>query len=711
MDEQPNDLPRSRPVAKVHLHPFAAVRRYYDLLIRKWWVMVLGAAVGLTGEYFFLVQKSPEFYSMGRMIVSIKLALPEGSLYTEELGNYLGTQVALMQGRSVAERAAERVLAQHTNLTQQPVTLTVNLTPRTSIFALEAVGTNADYVQAYLQACMEEYVQLKRSMRKQTSDTTLSFMTEEAARVQGELHLCERELLQFENSNTVVLQSDQGSSVSAYLVTLHQRLADMKSEYQLIKALTLDQNVQRRQELASGTPVTPDQTNAAPAPNGTQREDEYLKARQQLLLMKADLQDLGKYLRPKHPKMIALSEEIAQREKLLEILRQQSTEQLETRRISMSMQITNLEKDVKEWDAKNVETSRKIAESQKLKASLKRVQDMSDRLQSTMQSLDVNKEINAEGVTIMEPACKAVIDARGFSKDLRNGALVCLALSIAFLLLFDRMDDRINSVTELQDLFDDPILAQIPREKATTRKGQLKLISPDDDRHSFLEAYRSLRSSLLLPWDSGQRPKTIVVTSAIPNEGKSLTSCNLAITVASAGSKVLLVDADLRKGALHDRFNIGSGEGLHEVLVNGLKWQEKVHSTEHPNLFLLPRGQTTHRAGELFLSAATGTFLKEAAAQYDYVIVDTPPVMAADDVNCLAPHTNGVLFVVRAEKTSARVSHAALELLRQRNVPVLGIVFNAVRPSSADYYYYYKYKDYYKTYPTADGGSSRKKSA
>src|SRR5207249_10776113 len=89
------------------------------------------------------------------------------------------------------------------------------------------------------------------------------------------------------------------------------------------------------------------------------------------------------------------------------------------------------------------------------------------------------------------------------------------------------------------------------------------------------------------------------------------------------------------------------------------------------------------------------------AAAYDYVILDSAPVMAADDVTSLAPHLDGVLFIIRAEFTSGRVARAALELLYQRQVRVLGLVFNAVRPSTGDYYYYHKYKDYYHKYPSA----------
>jgi capsular exopolysaccharide synthesis family protein len=223
-----------------------------------------------------------------------------------------------------------------------------------------------------------------------------------------------------------------------------------------------------------------------------------------------------------------------------------------------------------------------------------------------------------------------------------------------------------------------------------------------------VEAFRNLRSSLLYMAEPGERPRTLLVTSSVPNDGKSFTAANLAITMAGAGSRVLLVDADLRKGALHHRFEVASEPGLSEVLGRGLIWETAVQTTRFSKLFLLPRGAFTPNSSELFLNEATRNFLKEAAARYDYVLLDTVPVMAADDVNSLAPQVDGVLFVIRAIFTSARVARAALYSLYQRQVRVLGLIFNAVPPRSIDYYYY-KYRDYYRTYPAADAGAQADK--
>ena len=243
-------------------------------------------------------------------------------------------------------------------------------------------------------------------------------------------------------------------------------------------------------------------------------------------------------------------------------------------------------------------------------------------------------------------------------------------------------------------MFDEPILGQIPLQPALGKRNAVALIADGDERHALMESYRNLRSSLLYMATEGKRPKTLLVTSAIPGDGKSMTTANLAITMALAGSKVLLIDADMRRGRLHDEFAIKAAPGLGEVLCGETLWEQAVQQTPTANLHLLPRGDFARNPGEMFLGKAMQTLLKEAPQKFDYVIFDTAPVMAADDVTTLAPHVEGVIFVIRANTTSARVARAALDLLYQRDVDVLGIAFNGVQTNTSEYYYY-KYKSYY----------------
>ena len=693
-NEQVEHPKTDRSASKAHFH--ARLSRYRSLLRRKWWVLVLGALVGLAIQGAMFWSEPPTFASVGRMIVSIKLNIAEGSVYTEELSNFLGTQAALMQSGAVVNRAHARVAAQNPKLRMQSVALRVSVLPKTTIFVLQGTGGDPEYAQAFLQACMEEYIALKKEMRAQTSDTTVAGLTEEVMRLEKDLRKADEDLIEFQSTNSVVLSQDQGNnSAASYVAALYQRLAAQKSEYQLLQLLTVDQNLDRQQGASAAAPLAKGSTDQQSPAGREQTDDNYFKAKQQLLLLQSDQQELGRYLRTNHPKMVAMSEEIARRGQVLKIFRLQSVEALEGKKASLALEIQNVEREVKEWENKMLGIQAKAADYQRLKGNSQRIQALYDRLLATMQTLDINKEVSQEGVTVMEPASRAYRDQSQLSKKMTLGGAVGLALAVALLLFIDRLDDRMVSFTELKEAFEEEVLGQIPREKSRGPKRQVALITTTDERHSFVEAYRNLRSTLLYMAEAAERPKILLVTSSVPNEGKSLTACNLAVTMASTGSRVLLVDGDARKGSLHERFQVPAVPGLTEVLGQGVKWEDTVQATKFPNLFLLPQGTFAPNASELFISDATKIFLKDAAAKYDYVILDTVPVMAADDVTSLAPHADGVIFLIRAEFTSARVARAALYSLYQRQVRVLGLVFNSARPAFEDYYYY-RYRGYYK---------------
>ena len=165
--------------------------------------------------------------------------------------------------------------------------------------------------------------------------------------------------------------------------------------------------------------------------------------------------------------------------------------------------------------------------------------------------------------------------------------------------------------------------------------------------------------------------------------------------MAMGNSRVLLVDADMRRGALHEFFGAASGPGLAEVLNREISPANAIVCTGLENLALLPAGEAKQNPGELVLSSEWGRFLTEARQQFDYVLVDTPPVLATDDAASLAPKVDGVLFVVRGSYTSARMARGALDALRQRHIRVLGLIFNRAVSSRYERYYYERYQRSY----------------
>jgi capsular exopolysaccharide synthesis family protein len=277
------------------------------------------------------------------------------------------------------------------------------------------------------------------------------------------------------------------------------------------------------------------------------------------------------------------------------------------------------------------------------------------------------------------------------------GGIAGLVFGLGLLFLSMLLDDRIVSADELQERFSEALLGQIPKESV---KGGLNVLLLGAKQHVFAESYRNLRSTLHFMSFEDVRPKTFLVTSAVPGEGKSTVAANLAITIAAGGAKTLLVDGDLRKGVGHEYFSLGASPGLSNVLAEQIPWRSALCSTELENLAVLPRGEVISGTSERFLSQHTDTLLKEIYGEFDCIIVDSAPVLANDDTASLAPKIDATLFVVRAGVSSSRLTRSALEALRRRQVNVLGLVLNAADGKSAEYYYYHKYGEYYSQVTT-----------
>jgi Mrp family chromosome partitioning ATPase len=350
--------------------------------------------------------------------------------------------------------------------------------------------------------------------------------------------------------------------------------------------------------------------------------------------------------------------------------------------------------------------------------------------------------LHVQSVSATEPATPAVPVKPPWSLGLAAAGLAGLFVGLAIVSLVARFDDRIRSLTELRAQFDEEILGQVPETSPDQRTNQLKNLEPDDERQMFAESCRNIRSSLLYLASSAGHPKLLLVTSAAPSEGKSTISVNLARALAFAGSRVLLIDADLRRGTLHQHLGLPAEPGLTELLSHqpvagsdtrapqpsvrtlahqaptahskrfpaiarvlaqasgmldeklALRINKVMVPTAVPNLFFVPCGQFANNAADLFLNPNAETFLKQVRDRFDYVIADSAPVFAADDTTSLAPRMDGVIFVVRHANTGADLARHALELLYQRRVKVLGLVFNRANPHSRKYHYY-KYTSYY----------------
>lgn len=201
------------------------------------------------------------------------------------------------------------------------------------------------------------------------------------------------------------------------------------------------------------------------------------------------------------------------------------------------------------------------------------------------------------------------------------------------------------------------------------------------------ESYRTLRTNIQYS-SFDKEYKVIMVTSSEPGEGKSTTAGNLALCLAQGEKKVILVDCDLRKPSLHKKFKISNIVGLSDVMIGKEELVTAMHRYNN-NLVILTSGKIPPNPSEMLSSKAMTTLLDTLKQNFDYIILDTPPVQAVTDSQILATKADGTILVVRAERTKKDSVQSAINLLKKVNADVIGTVLNGLDNSRNKYYYYY----------------------
>jgi len=286
-----------------------------------------------------------------------------------------------------------------------------------------------------------------------------------------------------------------------------------------------------------------------------------------------------------------------------------------------------------------------------------------------------------------------------------EGSVIGIALAISLLVSISFLDNRVFSAADIANQFKETVLGAIPFEKENNSNVETVLLRKNDDRYVFAEACRNLRTSVFFMGVESWKPSVFAITSAVPSEGKSTVSANLAVALSFSHSKVLLVDADLRRGRLHHLFKQDPGHGLTNILNGSKTIEEVVQTTGYDHLDFIATGGHPDQPAELLIGDRMGDLIELARQKYDFVIFDTAPILATDDTTSFAGKVDAVLFTVRCAYTQIRQIKPAMARLKDRNINVDGIVLNYVDTSQPGYHYY-RYSEYYTSQKPETGVQS-----
>lgn len=325
-----------------------------------------------------------------------------------------------------------------------------------------------------------------------------------------------------------------------------------------------------------------------------------------------------------------------------------------------------------------------------------------DGLQERLQEAGIMSGLHSSSTHIVDNADIPTYPSQPRSRvNVAAGFGIGLLLGLGLALILEALDTNLKTMAEIEQALQLPLLAAIPSvetDELLPSKFRERAVAKGSSTWSRIaEALRGMRTSILLS-SPGSPPKVIMITSTRPAEGKSSVATLMAITFALNGSKVLLIDADLRRPAVHLRFRMPKGQGLSSVLSGKASAGESIVAwAELPNLHVFPSGPVPPLPSELLGSKQMEDLIAEMREQYDFVLIDTPPVLAVTDASILGRLSDAAILIIRYGTAQRHVVQRSIDLLDRSGAHLLGVAVNAVDLKSPEYSEYYgrKYYEYY----------------
>ncbi len=273
-----------------------------------------------------------------------------------------------------------------------------------------------------------------------------------------------------------------------------------------------------------------------------------------------------------------------------------------------------------------------------------------------------------------------------------------LAFGVPFLIEY--LDYTLSNLEEVEATFQMRGLGIIPQISLDTDHPLLVNVAAEGDERNLVENFRVVRTNLLAMGAVSKPAHVTMVTSAMPKEGKTVVSSNLAISFGQTGSRTLLVDTDLRRGRLHRLFGLRKSPGLSDFLLEKSPLDEAIRPSGKENLWILSAGQQVESGTELLGSQKFADLMQRLRGEYDRIIMDTPPVLGLSETSVLQNLVDGVLFVIWSGRTPIRNMKTAIDLLSANGANFYGFILNRLDlNATTNYYQYYYYSsDYYRNY-------------
>jgi capsular exopolysaccharide synthesis family protein len=683
------------------------VQRYMKLLARRWLILFICGLGGL-GYSTYNALKTPDVYRAFSVLGFKTKVQTESSARAnviEVLDKYYETQIQLMMSTRVLSRVENALRDGKARSVSQsrPTSPPRAALGQGSTFQLTVESTDLEYVKRFAKTWANEFMAYKREERSNALGESAAATQEEKVRYERRWREAVAATQAFLNEHNISSAKETGDAAQ-------QRLDKALDEYNSILLLRQRLEQQRPEDIAkgaeSGTGVprandgdgkTSDASKQGPSGMAAiylSESQQYRDLSYRLFSKESEYKRFLETLREKHPFMVGLKKEVDQLKADLEFQIKLIAEKQEVTIRKLKFEEQGYLKNIEDLRSKVRESSEIQFRHQQLTEEQSSLKQQVDRMSQTLLSLDTMQNDPGQFEVYEECIWSDIPVAPRRSKMILTGLVAGLGLGLALIYLLHRLDDRLELAQDIEEELQEPVLGQIPLvDKDALKDGHL-VLTRMSQHNMFAESIRGVRSAVLLGAQEGTK-QVLLVSSAVPGDGKTTFTINFAATLAIAGNRVLLVDADLRRGNIHNYFSQQRSPGLAEILAGTIPWREAVASTDVESLKLVSSGDLPPNPGELLVGPVTRRFVQEVREEFDYIVFDCPPLTAIDDTYSLVSLADGLLFVVRAGQTSMRFAKTALAAVHQRGARILGIVLNGITADNPYYYYNYYYHAYY----------------
>ena len=729
--------PPSRPPAwnlssrEPHLYDYLLILRKHQWLILSFML----AVVSITAIGTFRMQ--PVYVATSRIEIDREnsniLPFQNTDDYMVDLENYIETQSKILTSETLAlQTIRSGILSGQTDFSSDPPasdalatgslanlkpppelgaflgSLSVKRVPNSRLMDVSFESTNPLQAAQIVNAHIKNYVEQNFQSRYEATTRASTWLTDQLNELKIRVEKAEDARIAYERQNQIWALDDKQNVTTQRLADLNRQWTDAQSERMRKQSLF---------EFAKAGDV-----DSVPQIRDNSAVQDLLRKRAEVY---AQFTDASSQYGPNFPKVQRLQSQLKELDAAADKEKRAVVARLESEYAEARQREQLLSQALDQQKAEVNQMSERMVQYGILKREAEANKALYDGLLTKLKEARISAGLRSSNIRVVDPAMIPTYPARpAKTRNITLSFLVGLVGGIGLALLREYMDNTVKSPDDIEALVRLPSLAVVPafsesngdRPRSKLLKGpsinghdkRIELVAQHLPKSQMSEAFRALRTSLLLS-QADHPPQVILVTSALPREGKTTAAANLAVTLAQLGDRTLLIDADLRKPGIGRLLSLGSGKyaGLSSFLA-GVSSLDLV-TIQHPaipNLSAIPTGPLPPNPADLLSSHKLDDAILELRTKFKFIVIDSPPIMAATDAVILSVKADGVLLVVRSGETPKEAFTRTRDLLLSVKCHLLGVVLNAVDSTAPDYYYSYRYYPYSQGYGPQEGSET-----